>query len=78
MKKKILFVLTSFLIIVALTLSFNFVQGNNNGTSLESVTIMAEAQAYDPCPGWDGSCHMAWDAEYTECDIVCFCSSPCI
>lgn len=78
MKKKILLVLTSFVIIIALSLSFNFIQGDDSGTSLESVTIMAEAQAYDPCPGWDGGCFMGWDLEYSECDIVCFCTSTCI
>jgi len=78
MKRKILFVLTSFIIIVALSLSFNFVQGDDNGTSLESVTIMAEAQAYDPCPGWDGGCFWGWDSTWEDCIWVCKCGSKCV
>jgi len=78
MKKKILFGLLAGIFIVALTLNFNFIQGNNNGTTLESVTIMAEAYAYDPCPGWDGSPFYGWDPAIEDCRIVNFCTSTCI
>jgi len=79
MKKKILVVLSACIFIIALTLSFNFVQGNNDGTSLEGVTIMAEAYAHHPCEGWDGTPYWGWDdVEWMDCIIIQWCVPPCV
>lgn len=78
MKKKILYVLSACIFALALTLSFNFVKGDHNGVSLENVTIMAEAQAFNPCPAHIGESYCQYDPASQDCITDNKCSPVCI
>ncbi len=78
MKKKILYILSACIFALALTFSFNFVKGDHNGVSLENVTIMAEAQAFNPCPAHIGDSYCQYDEVEQDCRTDSECRPVCL